>query len=364
MTETINNVFIDQIATELQLSKNQVKNTLQLLTEGNTVPFIARYRKELTNGLDEVALRAISESWEYARNLAARKKEVIRLIAEQEKLTPELQTAIERSSKIQEVEDLYRPYRQKRRTRATIAKEKGLEPLAEWLFSLPVEGEVETEATNYLSEEHEITSAEEALQGANDIIAEWVSDNADFRQWIRKTTYEKGKWQTTVKDEELDEKKTYEMYYDYEEKVPNIVPHRILAMNRGEKEGILRVKIVPPIEEIITYMQDNILIKNTIAEVYIKDAVEDSYKRLIEPSIERELRTELTEKAEEQAIHIFSENLKQLLLQPPLKGNVVLGIDPAYRTGCKLAVVSETGRVLAIDVIYPTVMIRDRKSVV
>ncbi len=354
MAETINNVFIEQIATELQLSKNQVKNTLQLLTEGNTVPFIARYRKELTNGLDEVALRDISESWQYARSLETRKEEVLRLIAEQEKLTPELQMAIERSTKIQEVEDLYRPYRQKRRTRATVAKEKGLEPLAEWLFSLPIEGDIEAEATNYLSEEHEITSAEEALQGANDIIAEWVSDNASFRQWIRKITYEKGKWQTTVKDEELDEKKTYEMYYDYEEKVTNIVPHRVLAMNRGEKEGVLRVKIVPPIEEIITYMQNKVLIKNTISEAYINDAIEDSYKRLIEPSIERELRTDLTEKAEEQAIHIFSENLKQLLLQPPLKGNIVLGIDPAYRTGCKLAVVSETGRVLAIDVIYPT----------
>lgn len=349
MSETM----IAQIANELKLTPKQVEQTLQLLNEGNTVPFIARYRKELTGGLDEVAIRSIFEKWQYATNLEARKQEVLRLIAEQGKLTDELKQAIERSAKLQEVEDLYRPYRQKRRTRATVAKEKGLEPLAEWLYSLPIEGDVPQEAQKYVSEEREVKSLEEALQGAMDIIAEWISDNADYRKWIRTKTFQKGVWQTSVKDETLDEKKTYEIYYDYEEKLTDIVPHRILASNRGEKEGVLKVKIIPPVEDILSYLKHTIITKESIAKDYIETAIEDSYKRLIEPSIEREIRAELTEKAEEQAIHIFSENLKQLLLQPPLKGTIVLGIDPAYRTGCKCAVVDKTGKVLAIDVIYP-----------
>lgn len=350
MSETI----INQIANDLQLTQKQVSQTLQLLNDGNTVPFIARYRKELTGGLDEVAIRTIFEKWQYARNLEERKQEVIRLIAEQGKLTDDLKTAIEQSSKLQEVEDLYRPYKQKRRTRATIAKEKGLEPLAEWLFLLPTEGDVAEEAKKYLSEEREVTSVDDAIQGAMDIIAEWISDNADYRKWIREATFQKGIWQTSVKDETLDEKKTYSIYYNYEEKLTDIVPHRILASNRGEKEGVLKVKIVPPTEEILSYLKHKMITKETMASDYITEAIEDSYKRLIEPSIEREIRSELTEKAEEQAIHIFSENLKHLLLQPPLKGTTVLGIDPAYRTGCKCAVVDETGKVLAIDVIYPT----------
>jgi len=349
MSETI----IAQIANELQLKPKQVSQTLQLLNEGNTVPFIARYRKELTGGLDEVAIRTIFEKWQYATNLEERKQEVLRLIAEQGKLTDELKQAIEQSTKLQEVEDLYRPYRQKRRTRATVAKEKGLEPLAEWLYSLPTEGDVLQEAEKYVSDEREVPSADEALQGAMDIIAEWISDNADYRKWIRMETFQKGVWQTSVKDEALDEKKTYEIYYSYEEKLTDIVPHRILASNRGEKEGVLKVKIIPPIEDILSYLKHKIITKETIAKKCIETAIEDSYKRLIEPSIEREIRAELTEKAEEQAIHIFSENLKQLLMQPPLKGTVVLGIDPAYRTGCKCAVVDKTGKVLAIDVIYP-----------
>lgn len=349
MSDTI----IAQIANELQLKPKQVSQTLQLLNEGNTVPFIARYRKELTGGLDEVAIRTIFEKWQYATNLETRKQEVLRLIAEQGKLTDELKQAIEQSTKLQEIEDLYRPYRQKRRTRATVAKEKGLEPLAEWLYSLPTEGDVLQAAQKYVSDEREVPSAEDALQGAMDIIAEWISDNADYRKWIRTKTFQKGAWQTTVKDETLDEKKTYEIYYNYEEKLTDIVPHRILASNRGEKEGVLKVKIIPPVEDILSYLKHKIITKETIAKNYIEAAIEDSYKRLIEPSIEREIRAELTEKAEEQAIHIFSENLKQLLLQPPLKETVVLGIDPAYRTGCKCAVVDETGKVLAIDVIYP-----------
>lgn len=367
MSEIINEMHVTQIAKELQLKQPQVKQTLHLINEGNTVPFIARYRKELTGGLDEVALRAIFEKWQYAVNLDTRKEEVVRLIDEQGKLTDELRKTIEQSTKLQEVEDLYRPYKQKRRTKATVAKEKGLEPLAEWLFSLPGDGDVIEEAEKYLSEEHEITTSEDALQGARDIIAEWISDDADYRKWIRVKTFQNGKWQTTVKDEDLDENKTYEMYYEYEEMVVKIVPHRVLAMNRGEKEGILRVKIGSPIEEIFTYLQNEIITKETVADEHLRMAIEDSYKRLIEPSIEREIRSELTEKAEDQAIHIFSENLKQLLLQPPLKGNVVLGIDPAYRTGCKLAAVDETGKVLAINVIYPTpprAQIKEAKEIV
>ncbi|MFA8439935.1 Tex family protein [Pueribacillus sp. YX66] len=367
MSEIINEMHVTQIAKELQLKQPQVKQTLHLINEGNTVPFIARYRKELTGGLDEVALRAIFEKWQYAVNLDTRKEEVVRLIDEQGKLTDELRKTIEQSTKLQEVEDLYRPYKQKRRTKATVAKEKGLEPLAEWLFSLPADGDVIEEAEKYLSEEHEITTSEDALQGARDIIAEWISDDADYRKWIRAKTFQNGKWQTTVKDEDLDENKTYEMYYEYEEMVVKIVPHRVLAMNRGEKEGILRVKIGSPIEEIFTYLQNEIITKETVADEHLRMAIEDSYKRLIEPSIEREIRSELTEKAEDQAIHIFSENLKQLLLQPPLKGNVVLGIDPAYRTGCKLAAVDETGKVLAINVIYPTpprAQIKEAKEIV
>lgn len=367
MSEIINEMHVTQIAKELQLKQPQVKQTLHLINEGNTVPFIARYRKELTGGLDEVALRVIFEKWQYAVNLDTRKEEVVRLIDEQGKLTDELRKTIEQSTKLQEVEDLYRPYKQKRRTKATVAKEKGLEPLAEWLFSLPGDGDVIEEAEKYLSEEHEITTSEDALQGARDIIAEWISDDADYRKWIRVKTFQNGKWQTTVKDEDLDENKTYEMYYEYEEMVVKIVPHRVLAMNRGEKEGILRVKIGSPIEEIFTYLQNEIITKETVADEHLRMAIEDSYKRLIEPSIEREIRSELTEKAEDQAIHIFSENLKQLLLQPPLKGNVVLGIDPAYRTGCKLAAVDETGKVLAINVIYPTpprAQIKEAKEIV
>lgn len=354
MPEEIRHNPIIQIANELELNPPQVKQALQLLNEGNTVPFIARYRKEMTGGLDEVALRAIFEKWQYAVQLDARKEEVIRFIDEQGKLTDELRKAIEASEKLQEVEDLYRPYKQKRRTKAAIAKEKGLEPLAEWLFSLPESGDVHAEAEKHLSEDKEVMTSEDALQGAMDIIAEWISDDAEYRKWIRTTTFKKGKWVTSAKKENLDEKKTYAMYYEFEEWISKMVPHRVLAINRGEKEGILRVKIVPPLEEILAYLHRRIITRQTVAAPYLEAAITDGYKRLIEPSIERDIRSELTEKAEDQAIRIFSENLKHLLLQPPLKGNVVLGIDPAYRTGCKLAVVDATGKVLAINVIYPT----------
>lgn len=342
------------IASEQSLSVGQVKNVITMLNEGNTVPFIARYRKEQTGALDEVQIRDIMERWQYIQNLEQRKEEVVRLIDEQGKLTPELEQSILKAAKLQEVEDLYRPFKQKRRTKATIAKEKGLEPYAEWLLTFPVSGSLEEEAGKYLSEEKGVSSVEEVIAGAKDIIAEMVSDEAESRKWIRRETSKKGTIESVVKDADKDEKKVYEMYYAYEEPVSKIVPHRILALNRGVKEEILRVAIKPDVESIIQYLNKR-WIKNpgSIAAGVISEAIEDGYKRLIQPSIEREIHNELTEKAEEQAIHIFSENLRNLLLQPPLKGKVVLGVDPAYRTGCKLAVVDETGKVLNIGVIYP-----------
>ncbi|HHY20307.1 MAG TPA: RNA-binding transcriptional accessory protein [Bacilli bacterium] len=346
---------VAQLATELALSKKIVESVIQLIEEGNTVPFIARYRKEMTGGIDEVQIREITEKWQYALNLQARKEEVIRLIAEQEKLTPELERAIEKATKLQEVEDLYRPYKQKRRTKATVAKEKGLEPFAKWLFSLPREGDVSLEAAQYVSEEKGVLTADEAIAGAGDIIAEWVSDDPNVRQEVRKLGFMDGKIESKVKNEEADEKAVYEMYYEYEELVKKVVPHRVLAMNRGEKEEILRVAIRLPQERIISYLQKTFIKRHGSPAVpYIEAAIEDGYKRLLEPAIEREIRNKLSSTAEEQAIHIFSENLRNLLLQPPIKEKVVLGVDPAYRTGCKLAVVDGTGKMLAIDVVYPT----------
>jgi protein Tex len=344
--------LLKQIAKEQNVTLKQVKSVIELLEDGNTVPFIARYRKEQTGALDEVQIRDVSERWQYIQNLEQRKEEVIRIIEEQGKLTPELQQQIIKSTKLQEVEDLYRPYKQKKRTRATIAKERGLEPLAEWLMSFPVTGDVPGKAKEFLTEE--VTGVEEAVAGAKDIIAEWISDDADSRKWIRYETFKNGRIETTVKDAGKDEKKVYEMYYEYEEPVAKIVPHRVLAVNRGEKEDILKVVIKPQIELIVQFLTKKwVTNQQSITASAVTEAIEDSYKRLIQPSIEREIRNELTEKAEEQAIHIFSENLRNLLLQPPLKGKIVLGVDPAYRTGCKLAVVDETGKVLEIGVIYP-----------
>ncbi len=346
--------LLQTVAKEQNLSFKQVNNVISLLEEGNTLPFIARYRKEQTGALDEVQIRDIMERWQYIQNLEQRKEEVIRIIEEQGKLTVELKSQIEKSIKLQEVEDLYRPYKQKRRTKATVAKEKGLEPFAEWLVAFPVNGSIEEKASEYLSEELEVHSIEEVVNGAKDIIAEWVSDDADARKWIRSETAKSGLVEASVKDLEKDEKKVYEMYYEYSEPINKVVPHRTLALNRGEKEEVLRVAIKPNVDRNMDYLTKK-WIKNSRSFVVetVTEAVEDGYKRLIQPSIEREIRNELTEKAEERAIHIFSENLRNLLLQPPLKGKIVLGVDPAYRTGCKLAVVDETGKVLRIDVIYP-----------
>ena len=354
MTENLNQTIIQLVQKELSdYRPKQLTTVLNLLNEGNTVPFIARYRKEMTGSLDEVQIREIEERYAYLENLEKRKNEVIRLIDEQGKLTPELETEITQSVKMQQVEDLYRPYKQKRRTKATIAKEKGLEPLALWLMQL-TDGEVQTEAEKYIAKEKEVSSAEEALQGAHEIIAEQVSDNAKFRTWIRSYTYNKGMYVSQVKDEQADKKGVYEMYYDFAEPVHKMVSHRILATNRGEKEEVLKVFLQVDEAAVLAYL-DRQLVKNPASpsSSFVREAYQDSYKRFIQPAIERELRNELTEKADEQAIAIFGENLRNLLLQPPLKGKVVLGFDPAYRTGCKLAVVDATGKVLAIEVIYP-----------
>ncbi|CDQ21492.1 uncharacterized protein SAMN05192559_111106 [Halobacillus karajensis] len=343
------------VSKQTKLKDKTVEQVIELLNEGNTVPFIARYRKELTGGLDEVQIKEIEDQWNYVTNLLQRKEEVIRLIDEQGKLTDDLRNQIESAEKLQKIEDLYRPYKQKRRTRATIAKEKGLEPLALKVWEQD-QLDFDTEAESYFSDEQELTSIEDVKAGVNDIIAEWISDDPTYREKIRKQTFDKGVISSSEKKAEKDEKGVFEMYYDYQEPVRTIASHRVLALNRGEKEEVIKVSVQPPEEAILQYLDRNAIQKTTIGKVrsILEEAIQDSYKRLIQPSVEREIRGSLSEQAEEQAIEVFSSNLRNLLLQPPLKGKVVLGIDPAYRTGCKLAVVDETGKVLDIGVIYPT----------
>ncbi|RJS54832.1 RNA-binding transcriptional accessory protein [Bacillus subtilis] len=353
-----------QIAKEIGLSQKHVESVIRLLEDGNTVPFIARYRKEQTGSMDEVQIQTISERWQYIQNLNQRKEEVIRLIAEQDKLTDDVKRKIEQSVKLQEVEDLYRPYKQKRKTKATVAKSKGLEPLADYILTLPQDNRLAATADQYISEEKEVFTREEAIEGAKHIIAEQISDEPSFRKWIRQETFKKGTIKSAAgKSADTDEKNVYEMYYEYEEPIAKVVPHRVLAMNRGEKEDILKVSIEPPADHIKAYLEKQI-IKNcsTSVKEILQETIEDSYKRLIQPAIEREIRKELSEKADEQAIHIFSENLRKLLLQPPMKGKTVLGVDPAFRTGCKLAVSDETGKVLEIDVIYPHAPVNKTKE--
>lgn len=341
------------IAKELGLKEFQVASTIKLLDEDNTVPFIARYRKEVTGELDENQIRAIEDRVRYLRNLAARKDEVLRLIEEQGKLTEELREAIGKAVKLQEVEDLYRPYKQKRRTRATIAKERGLEPLALLILAQREEtGLPEDLAARYINPEKEVHTAADALAGARDIIAESVSDDADIRKEVRRSTYSEGILVTHAADKAV--RSAYEMYYDYKEPVSKMPPHRILAINRGEKEGAISVRIEAPVDKIMAGINFRVIIKKSSIWLHtITMAVEDAYKRLIAPSIEREVRNELTDKGEHQAIVIFSANLRSLLLQPPMRGKTVLGVDPGYRTGCKLAVVDETGKALQIGVMYP-----------
>ncbi|SFM13283.1 uncharacterized protein SAMN03159341_11799 [Paenibacillus sp. 1_12] len=341
-----------QIAAELQLPEGKVRTTVGLLDEGNTIPFIARYRKEMTGELDENQLRDIEERLAYLRNLEARKLEVIRLIDEQDKLTDELKISIEKSVKLQELEDLYRPYRQKRKTRASVAKEKGLEPLAEWILSQQRQGDLLVEAGKYVNEEKNVKTAEEAVQGAKDIIAEQIADDAKVRAWVRSFTFDQGIVRTEAKDAAVES--VYEMYYSYQEPVRKLPPHRILAVNRGEREDVLRVTLEVPTDRIHDYMIKQLVKGPSVVRDTLTAVVEDAYKRLLAPSVDREVRNEMTEKAEEQAIDVFAENLRNLLLQAPVKGKVVLGVDPAFRTGCKLAVVDDTGKMLEIAVTYPT----------
>jgi len=343
------------VAKETDVKTATVKKVIALMDEGNTVPFIARYRKEITGGLDEVQIKQIHDKWQYAVNLAERKEEVIRLIDEQGKLTEELERDITAATQLQRVEDLYRPYKQKRRTRATKAKEKGLEPLAVLVWEQAI-SDVNNEAENYLSDEHELNTIEDVLKGVNDILAEWISDEPEYREYIRGETYKRGTVHSEGKDTAKDEKGVYEMYYTYDEAVRSMVSHRILALNRGEKEDILKVTVEPPTERILDFLQRSVITNKGNQETakILQDAIKDGYKRLIQPAVEREIRSSLTEKAEDQAIDVFAQNLKNLLLQPPLKEKTVLGVDPAYRTGCKLAVVDETGKVHEVGVIFPT----------
>lgn len=354
MVEMNENRVLELLNAELTAySKKQITTVLNLLKEGNTVPFIARYRKEMTGTLDEVQIREIEERHAYLETLEKRKVDVLKTIEEQGKLTPELEKEIKQADKMQLVEDLYRPYKQKRRTKATIAKEKGLGPLADWLLAFP-KTDVTAEAETYINEEQEVLTAEDALAGAHEILAETFGDEPDYRQWIRDFTFNNGRVVSTVKDEQADEKGVFEMYYDYSEPIKSVVSHRVLAMNRGEKEKILKVALEVDEEQIFAYLMKQIVKDASATSApYLQEAYMDSYKRFIGPAIEREIRSSLTEAADEQAIAIFGENLRNLLLQPPLKGKVVLGFDPAYRTGCKLAVVDATGKVLSIDVIYP-----------
>lgn len=345
--------ILKQLSEELGIKLSQTEQTVKLIDEGNTIPFIARYRKEVTGSLDDEILRNLHERLIYLRNLEEKKSSVLSTIEEQGKLTKELKEQIEAATTLVVVEDLYRPYRPKRRTRATIAKEKGLEPLANTILLGEIDVPVEEEAVKYISSEKEVNTVEEAIAGAMDIIAESISDEADYRIYIRNVTFNEGTIVSAAKDEKVES--VYEMYYNFEEKLTKLAGHRILALNRGENEKILTVKIAAPEEKILLYLQTKVIIKeNKYVVDILRAAIEDSYKRLIAPAIEREIRSELTEKAEDGAIKVFGKNLEQLLMQPPIIGQVVLGWDPAFRTGCKLAVVDGTGKVLDTVVVYPT----------
>ena len=350
----MNTDIIKQIGKDLNIKERQVEVVLNLLKEGNTVPFIARYRKEVTGSLDEEVIRSINEVYEYQVNLLKRKEDVIRLIDEKGMLTDELKEEILKCQKLVEVEDLYRPFKEKKKTKATEAIKNGLEPLANMIMEFK-NRDIKKEAKSFLNDK--VTSIEEAIEGAKYIIAEAISDNAEYRKYIRENIVKFGIITSKVKKkaQELDQAKTYEMYYDYSEAIKSIKPHRVLAINRGEKEGILSVNIDVDFSYIINYLEKKVIKKsNTSEEIYVKEAILDSYKRLIFPSVEREIRSELKETAEITAIDNFSKNVENLLLTPPMKGKTVLGYDPAFRTGCKLAVLDSTGKPLKIEVIYPT----------
>jgi uncharacterized protein len=341
----------DRLAQELNISLKQVESVVELLDEGNTVPFIARYRKERTGGLDDDVLRKFFERLTYLRSLEERKTDVVRLIDEQGKLTEELKLNIEKAETLTEVEDIYRPYKPKKRTRATIAEEKGLKPLAETIYFGGFKGDIQAYASEFVNEEKAVANTQEALQGAMDIISEMISDEAEFRKWIRSTVHREGLIETTGSSKEPT---PYEMYYSYSEAVRNIPPHRILAINRGEKEKVLSVKITIDENKLIQYLRSQCLKGNSVTDPYIEESIKDSLKRLIYPSIEREIRSDLTDKGENGAIDIFKANLKALLMQSPIKGKVVMGYDPGFRTGCKIAILDDTGKFLDNVAVYPT----------
>mgnify|MGYP001097911551 FL=1 len=350
----MNEEMIKQVANQLGKSEGQVTSVLNMLKEGNTVPFIARYRKEATGALNEDEIREIEKVYDYAVNLNARKDDVIRLIEEKGMMNDNLKKDILACTKLSEVEDLYRPFKEKKKTRATVAKAKGLEPLSDWIWKLPRFGSLEEEAKKYLNDE--VKNVEEAIAGALDIIAEIIADHPRNRQFVKQIFYHQGMLVTKEKKKHEDEDKVYEMYYDYHEKVDRIVAHRILAVNRAEKEKVISVNIEVDEAKLLERLLERVLRKReTIVVEYLRTCVKDAYKRLIAPSIEREIRNELTEMAENQALNIFSINLEKLLLQAPMKDRMVLGVDPAIRTGCKLAVVDVTGKVLKIDKIFPTI---------
>ena len=344
--------IIETIANELQIKKNQVENTIKLIDEGNTIPFIARYRKEVTGGLSDETLRNLNERLNYLKNLEERKQEITKSIEEQGKMTEEISKSIESAITLAEVEDIYRPYKQKKKTRATVAKAKGLETLSIIIYMQNEKEDINKIAEKYIDEEKGVASAEEAIAGALDIIAENISDNPEYRKDIKKMCYREGYIATKASNEE--EKTNYEMYYDYKEKINQIPSHRILAINRGEKEEALKVKLDKPEEKIIEHIEKDIIKGESQFKEMLQNTILDSFKRLIEPSIDREIRNEWTEKAEEKAIKVFGKNAKQLLLGAPIKGKTVMGFDPAYRTGCKIAVIDETGKVLDIETVYPT----------
>ena len=345
--------IITQLIQEFNLKPFQVQNTVKLIDDGNTIPFIARYRKEMTGELNDQVLRELYDRLLYLRNLEERREDVRRIIDEQGKLTDEISSALNKAVTLQEIEDIYRPYKQKRRTRATIAKEKGLEPLAQILFLQHLnKGSIEDVAKPFINEEKGVNSVEEALNGAMDIIAEEISDNAEYRKTIREMFFKHG---VIVSKGKKEEDSVYRMYYDFKEPVMKIAKHRILAVNRGEKEDFLQVKIEVPDDQIVNFLKARVVKRPpALTSEYVSRAVEDSYERLIYASVEREVRNELTDLAEEQAMKVFAENLRNLLLQPPVKGRTVLGLDPAYRTGCKIAVLDDTGKVLETTVVYPT----------
>ena len=343
----MNEQIIKEIAQNLNIKETQVSKTLKLLEEGNTIPFIARYRKEVTGNLDEEQIRKISEVYEYGQTLLKRKEDVIRLIDEKGLLTDELKAKIMQATKLVEVEDLYRPYKEKKKTKATEAIKNGLEPLAKLIMSYPKKINFD----KFLNEN--VKTKEDAIEGASYIIAEWTSENASYRKYIRRYMYNNGKLVTKLKKNAEDENKTYEMYYDFTEPIKYAKAYRIMAINRAEKEKVITVNLEVDDDHIINYLKEKIIKKESIYNYIIENAIKDSYKRLIKPSVEREIRSEITEKAEDEATKNFSLNLENLLMQPPMKGKMVLGFDPAYRTGCKLAVVDETGKMLDISVIYP-----------